>query len=116
LSVGKDAADASARRQRTEAELNAMNNGASIVPEKGTGHRSVAAAIAEYLEETTLTKKDKTLAAYTTALNYFTESCPQSEPWTLTAVICSNSTPSYVMRRSTRLAPVGTSSQTSCLS
>jgi hypothetical protein len=26
------------------------------------------------LEETTLTKKPKTLAAYTTALNYFTES------------------------------------------
>jgi hypothetical protein len=27
------------------------------------------------LEETELTKKPKTLAAYTTALNYFTESC-----------------------------------------
>jgi hypothetical protein len=29
-----------------------------------------------FLEETKLTKKPKTLAAYTTALNYFTESCP----------------------------------------
>jgi hypothetical protein len=30
-----------------------------------------------FLEETKLTKKPKTLAAYTTALNYFTESCPK---------------------------------------
>jgi len=35
----------------------------------------VAAAVASFLEETELTKKPKTLAAYTTALNYFTESC-----------------------------------------
>ena len=35
----------------------------------------MAAAIAGFLEETELTKKPKTLAAYTTALNYFTESC-----------------------------------------
>jgi integrase len=39
--------------------------------------RSLAAAVTEYLEETTLTKKPKTLAAYTTALTYFTESCPK---------------------------------------
>ena len=75
FSVGKDASDASSRRQRKEAELNAMNNGATIVPENGNKQLSVAAAVAEYLEETTLTKKPKTLAAYTTALNYFTESC-----------------------------------------
>jgi integrase/recombinase XerD len=75
LSVGKDAADASARRQRKEAELNAVNNGAAIVPENGNGHRSVAASVAEYLDETKLTKKPKTLAAYGTALAYFTESC-----------------------------------------
>jgi len=78
LSVGKDAADASARRLRKEAELNAVNNGVAVVPENGQdGHRSLAAAISEYLEETTLTKKPKTLAAYTTALTYFTESCPK---------------------------------------
>ena len=41
------------------------------------GHRSLAAAVAEFLDETKLTKKPKTLAAYTTALNYFTESCPK---------------------------------------
>jgi hypothetical protein len=31
--------------------------------------------VADFLEETELTKKPRTLAAYTTALNYFTESC-----------------------------------------
>jgi integrase/recombinase XerD len=75
LSVGKDAADAVARRMRKEAELNAVNHGAVIVPENGNEQPSVAGAIANYLEETKLTKKPKTLAAYTTALNYFTESC-----------------------------------------
>lgn len=77
LSVGKDAADASARRQRKIAELDAMHNGVTIVPENGNGHRSLTAAVADFLDETELTKKPKTLAAYTTALNYFTESCPK---------------------------------------
>jgi len=75
LSVGKDAQDAAARRQRKEAELNALNNGVSVLPEPGNGHSSVAAAVARFLEETELTKMPKTLAAYTTALNYFTGSC-----------------------------------------
>jgi site-specific recombinase XerD len=76
LSVGKDPADASARRQRKEAELNAVNNGVAVMPENGqNGHRSVAAAVAEFLDETKLTKKPKTLAAYSTALAYFVESC-----------------------------------------
>jgi len=75
LSVGKDAQDAAARRQRKEAELRALNNGVPILPEPGNGHRSVTAAVASFLEETELTKKPKTIAAYTTALTYFTESC-----------------------------------------
>src|SRR5260370_24846407 len=76
LSVGKAPADASARRQRKEAELNAVNNGVSVVPENGqNGHRSIAAAVAQILDETKLTKKPKTLAAYSTALAYFAESC-----------------------------------------
>ena len=75
LSVGKDAADAGARRLRKEAELNAVNNGATIVPEGKNGHRSIAASVADYLDETKLTKKPKTLAAYSTALAYFVESC-----------------------------------------
>jgi integrase len=78
LSVGKDPQDASARRLRKEAELNALNKGVTVVPENGdAAHRSVATAVARFLEETELTKKPKTLAAYTTALNYFTESCPK---------------------------------------
>ena len=73
LSVGKDAADASAMRLRKETEL---NNGDATVPEMAAnGHRSVAASVADYLEETELTKKPKTLAAYRTALSYFRESC-----------------------------------------
>ena len=75
LSVGKDAQEASARRQRKEAELNAVNNGVEVVPEGQKGLRSVAAAVAEFLDETKLTKKPKTLAAYSTALSYFVESC-----------------------------------------
>jgi integrase/recombinase XerD len=77
LSVGKDAQEAATRRQRKEAELYALNNGVSVLPENGNGHRSIATAVAAFLEETELTKKPKTLAAYTTALNYFTESCPK---------------------------------------
>ena len=77
LSVGKDAQDADARRQRKEAELNALNSGVSVIPENSNGHRTIATAIAAFLDETELTKKPKTLAAYTTALNYFTESCPK---------------------------------------
>jgi len=78
LSVGKDAQGAAVRRLRKEAELNALNNGVPTARQNGDdGHRSLAAAVAEYLEETTLTKKPKTLAAYTTALSYFAESCPK---------------------------------------
>jgi site-specific recombinase XerD len=72
LSVGKDAADASALRLRKEAELNAVNNGVAVVPD---GRRSLVAAVAEFLDDTKLTKKPKTLAAYSTALAYFVESC-----------------------------------------
>jgi integrase len=77
LSVGKDAATATARRLQKAAELNALNNGVAVAPDGQNGHRSVAAAVADFLDETKLTKKPKTLAAYTTALSYFTESCPK---------------------------------------
>jgi integrase len=46
-----------------------------VVPDGEDGHRSLAACVADYLDETKLTKKPKTLAAYSTALAYFTESC-----------------------------------------
>src|SRR5712692_720117 len=78
LSVGKDAVDANARRLHKQAELNAVNNGVTVVPENGqNGHRSVAVAVTGFLDETKLTKKPKTLAAYSTALAYFQESCPK---------------------------------------
>jgi integrase/recombinase XerD len=75
LSVGNNAQDAATRRLRKEAELNAINNGVLVLPENGNGQRSLAGTIADYLEEIELTKKPKTLAAYKTALDYFTESC-----------------------------------------
>ncbi len=75
LSVGKDAADATARRLRKAAELNAVNHGVGVVPENGNGQQSLSTTVAEYLEETKLSKKPKTLAAYSTALSYFVESC-----------------------------------------
>lgn len=75
LSVGKDAADAGARRLQKEAELNAVNNGVAVVAPQGNGsqngYRSLGVACTEFLDETKLTKKAKTLAAYTTALKYF---------------------------------------------
>ncbi len=77
LSVGKDPADAGARRQRKEAELNALNNGVTVAPDGQNGHRSLAAAVTDFLDETKLTKKPKTHSAYSTALSYFLESCPK---------------------------------------
>jgi integrase/recombinase XerD len=77
LSVGKDPADAGARRQRKEAELNALNNGVTVAPDGQNGHRSLAAAVTDFLDETKLTKKPKTHSAYWTSLHYFLESCPK---------------------------------------
>lgn len=79
VSVGKNAQDAAAQRLRKEAELAAVNNGVAVMPD--TAHkkrRLLTAAVAEFLEETKLTKKPKTLAAYTTALRYFQESCQKT--------------------------------------
>jgi len=78
LSVGKDAADASTRRLRKEAELNAVNHGLAVSSQdEQNGHRSIAAAITDFLDETKLSKKPKTWAAYSTALGYFQKSCPK---------------------------------------
>jgi integrase/recombinase XerD len=76
LSVGKDAADANARRLRKEAELNAVNNGVTVVPEsRQNGHRALRTAVDEYLADVKLTHKPRSYAAYKTALNYFVEAC-----------------------------------------
>src|SRR5438309_11849568 len=78
LSVGKDAADASDRRLQKEAELNAVNHAVAVTQNgNANGSRSVATAVTESLDETRLTKKPKTYAAYSTALKYFQESCPK---------------------------------------
>jgi len=77
LSVGKDPADAGARRLRKEADLNAVNNGVKVTPEDRNGRTPLMTAVTEYLEETKLSKKPKTFAAYNTALAYFVESCPK---------------------------------------
>jgi integrase/recombinase XerD len=83
LSVGKDPADANNRRLRKEAELNAVAHGATIAPEKGAG-RSLAAAVAEFLDDVKVKQttnkpgnfnRHSTFGVYSTALNYFMESC-----------------------------------------
>ena len=77
--------------QRKTFELNAVAAGVEVVPgvgPNGNGHRSLAAAVTEYLEETRLSKKPKTHAAYSAALAYFTECCP-SFIWNISsAAIC----------------------------
>ena len=77
LSAGKEAADADNQRRAKEAELNARNAGVPVLAQTDDARISLASAIAAYLEETKLTKKPKTLAAYSTALAYFQESCPK---------------------------------------
>jgi integrase-like protein len=47
----------------------------AVVPEHNNGRRSLAASIDEYLSDIKLTKKPKTHAAYSTALQCFQESC-----------------------------------------
>ena len=75
LSVGPDAVEAYTRCLRKEAELNALNNGLALILPKAP--RLIAAAIVHFLDETKLSKKPKTFAAYSLALTYFQESCPK---------------------------------------
>jgi integrase len=49
----------------------------AVAPQSTNGRRSLAAAVTDFLDETKLTKKPKTFAAYSTALSYFVESCPK---------------------------------------
>ena len=79
ISVGKNAADAQSARRAKQAELNAVKAGLEILDAPvmigGQAKHSLAAAIASYLEDVKLSKKPKTYSAYSTALNYFAESC-----------------------------------------
>jgi integrase len=76
--VGKDAADALIQRDRKVAELEAANNGLTVTNGDNPTKHLLKTAVADYLEEIKLTKKPKTLAAYTTAVDYFTESCSKT--------------------------------------
>ena len=78
LGVGKDAASAYAQKLRKEAELNAIAQGVLVKPgAQEQAGRSLNEAIAQYVEETRLTRKHKTFLAYKLALEYFAESCSQ---------------------------------------
>ena len=78
VSVGKDAADANARRLRKEAELNAVNNGVAVADEgPNSKRRVIESAVAEYLDEIKITRSEATHSAYELALRNFTESCPK---------------------------------------
>jgi hypothetical protein len=48
-----------------------------IIPTNGHEPKRLDVAVAEYLEETKLTKKPKTHVTHATALEYFIESCPK---------------------------------------
>ena len=76
-SVGKNALAAEAKRHQQEQILTAkvagLKAGLKFADEEGQVR--LAEAVTGYLAETQLTKKPKTLAAYTTALDYFLESC-----------------------------------------
>ena len=76
-SVGKNALAAEAQRHQQEEILTAKVAGlkAGLKFADESDGLSLANAVTAYLAETQLTKKPKTLAAYTTALDYFLESC-----------------------------------------
>ena len=111
LSVGKDHRR-QARRKRKEAELNAVNNGVSVLPENGKRAPLGCGRGRRFLEETELTKKPKTLAAYTTALNYFTESCHKLYLEDIERKTCSSSVPSCETKKNRHRAASTTSSRT----
>jgi integrase/recombinase XerD len=62
ISVGKNSADAHARRLRKEAELNARNNGVAVIAEDGENQpaRSIADAVASYLAEIKISRSAAT--------------------------------------------------------
>jgi integrase/recombinase XerD len=76
-SVGTNALAAEARRHQQEQTLTARAAGlkAGLKFADEEGQVRLPEAVTAYLAETQLTKKPKTLAAYTTALDYFLESC-----------------------------------------
>jgi integrase/recombinase XerD len=79
VSVGRDAADANARRLRKKAELNALSNGVAVAEDHGTAmRRLISNAVSEYLEEIKISRSAATHSAYDLALRNFVGSCPKS--------------------------------------
>ena len=74
-SVGKDASTAAARRQRQQQVLASKAAGLKLVEEGTADGLLLADAVVAYLEDIKISKKPKTYAAYSTALEYFLESC-----------------------------------------
>ena len=63
-----------------------MNNGVSVLPEKGhKGHRSLAAAVTEYLPDVKLTHNPKSYAATSPFLDNFwvADNKPSDQPGTI---------------------------------
>jgi hypothetical protein len=63
LSVGKDAADANARRQQKEAALNAINHGVEVLTPEGkhrSERRAIHDAIKAYLAEIKISRSSAT--------------------------------------------------------
>jgi integrase len=80
-SVGADAANANARRQRKEAELNALNHGIEVVTPDNEGRskqRPISDAITTYLAEIKISRRSATHSAYMLALRNFTASCTKA--------------------------------------
>lgn len=81
LSVGKDAADAGARRLRKEAELNAINNGVDVAAaDDQNGHRSVAKAIVSTWTRRSSRRRPR-LSPRTTLLSATSRSPVLSSTW-----------------------------------
>jgi integrase/recombinase XerD len=103
-SVGKVASKALISKERKETELKATAQGIHLVAEEtNDGKTSTQVASALYLEETGLSKKPKTLSAYSLSLQYFLESC--SEPYIEDIGRTDMLAYSVYLRDSKRLAP-----------
>jgi integrase/recombinase XerD len=81
LAVGKNLQDAELQRRQKEAELNAIANGLEVpnAPRltNGSNKRSLRTLVDSYLDGIKLSRKPKTHAACSKALEYFLESCPR---------------------------------------
>ena len=79
VSVGKDSADANARRLRKEAELNAINNGVAVAAtETKAKRRRITDAVATYLAEIKMSRSSATHSAYALALRNFADNCSKT--------------------------------------